>query len=305
MACCFANFSHYDSVSNRALKQAWLASFKEAHNRALDVEMKKVFLFHGKLGNPWSSLFTNSLNIIDCCSLEVNDVNVVANDVLVNCVTHKSCSKDDETFVNKVDVLVRTSILDIEQQDAVEGCILESFNFVEIPKATKLFLIIDVPRKGSVFKMRLITELNAYPPSKLPLDRLRQVQYRTCVKSSFTQEVHAVEEAGLFYDVGIIMKKGKKLIWYLGHVQKIIKHFDKGRHINYVKHVQLNEEGIKILPKYYKQIEGLHYSYGGHETDFVNFKPCYMLDCFDKRCRNRRVFVGTRVQESFGQLCEE
>jgi hypothetical protein len=27
--CCFANLSYYDSVSNRALKQAWLASFKE------------------------------------------------------------------------------------------------------------------------------------------------------------------------------------------------------------------------------------------------------------------------------------
>ncbi len=36
----------------------------------------------------------------------------------------------------------------------------------------------------------------------------------------------------------------------------------------------MNEEGIKILPKYYKQIEGFHYSYGGygdHEANFVNF----------------------------------
>ncbi len=44
------------------------------------------------------------------------------------------------------------------------------------------------------------------------------MQYGTCVKGSFTQEVHEVEEVGLFYDVGIIMEKGKKLIWYLGHV---------------------------------------------------------------------------------------
>ncbi len=32
----------------------------------------------------------------------------------------------------------------------------------------------------------------------------------------------------------------------------------------------MNEEGIKILPNYYKQIEDLHYSYGGyggHEID--------------------------------------
>ncbi len=83
--------------------------------------MKEVIQFHGKWENPWSSLFTNSLDIIDCCSLEVNeDVNVVANDVLVNCVTHEYCSKDDETLVSEVDVLVRTYVLDIEQQDGVE-----------------------------------------------------------------------------------------------------------------------------------------------------------------------------------------
>jgi hypothetical protein len=145
--------------------------------------MKKIILFRGKWENPWSSLFIDSLDIINCfysldiinCfSLEVNDdVNVVANDVLVNCVTHESCSKDDETFVNEVEVLARTFVLDIEQQDGVEGCISKFVNFVEIPKATKLLMIVDVPRKGSVFKMRLITKLNAHPPSKLPLDRLR------------------------------------------------------------------------------------------------------------------------------------
>ncbi len=99
------------------------------------------------------------------------------------------------------------------------------------------------------------------------------MQYKTCVKGSFTQKVHAVEEVGLYDDVGIIMEESKKLIWYFGCVQKIIKHLDKGGHINYVRLVQLNEEGIKIPPKYYKQIEGLHYSYGGyggHEADLVN-----------------------------------
>ncbi len=57
---------------------------------------------------------------------------------------------------------------------------------------------------------------------------------------------------GLFYDVGIIMEEGKKLIWYLGCVQKIIKHLDESGHIIYVRLLQLNEESIKILPKYYK-----------------------------------------------------
>jgi len=39
-------------------------------------------------------------------------------------------------------------------------------------------------------------------------------------------------------------------------MQKNIKHLDKGGHIDYVTHIQLNEEGIKLLPKYYKQIGG-------------------------------------------------
>jgi len=90
------------------------------------------------------------------------------------------------------------------------------------------------------------------------------VQYRTCVKGFFTQKVHEVEEVSVFDDVGFVMEEGKKLIWYLGLVQKIIKHLNKGGHIDYVRPVQLNEEGIKILPTYYKQIEGLHYSYGGY-----------------------------------------
>jgi hypothetical protein len=63
--------------------------------------------------------------------------------------------------------------------------------------------------------MKLITELNAHIPSNW---KLRRIHYRTCVKGSFTQEVHEVEEVGLSNDVGIIMEKGRKLIWYLGHV---------------------------------------------------------------------------------------
>jgi len=49
-----ANLFYYDSISNRALKQGWLASFKEVQNRALYVEIKEVLLSHGKRKNPWS-----------------------------------------------------------------------------------------------------------------------------------------------------------------------------------------------------------------------------------------------------------
>ncbi len=64
---------------------------------ALDVEMKEILLSHDKWENPQNSSFTNSLNIIDYCFLEVTeDINVVANDVFMNCVRHESCSRDDK-----------------------------------------------------------------------------------------------------------------------------------------------------------------------------------------------------------------
>jgi hypothetical protein len=47
---------------------------------------------------------------------------------------------------------MKTFILDMEQQDEVEGCISNSFNVVKIPKATKVLSIIDVPKKGSISK---------------------------------------------------------------------------------------------------------------------------------------------------------
>jgi len=42
------NLFNYDSISDRALKQAWFASFKEAQIKAVVVEMKEALLFHGK-----------------------------------------------------------------------------------------------------------------------------------------------------------------------------------------------------------------------------------------------------------------
>ncbi len=44
--------------------------------------------------------------------------------------------------------------------------------------------------------------------------------------------------------------------------------------------MKLNDEGIKILPKYCKQIRGLQYSYGGyggHEIDFINLSSTICL----------------------------
>jgi len=52
------------------------------------------------------------------------------------------------------------------------------------------------------------------------------------------------------------------------------------RIVDHIKFVKLNDEGIKILPKYCKQIKGLQYSYGGyggHEIDFINLSSTICL----------------------------
>jgi hypothetical protein len=144
------NLLDYDLISNDALQQAWLAGFKETQNNASTVEMKDVFLFHGKWGNPWPSSFIDRLNIIDCCDMEVNeDGSEVGNDFkFLNYASHEFVSRNKDTFVTKIDVLVRIPILDIEQQTKMMGCILD-FN---IAKTTKVSSTIDGARKGFNFQ---------------------------------------------------------------------------------------------------------------------------------------------------------
>lgn len=110
------NLLDYDLISNDALQQAWLVGFKETQNNASTLEMKDVFLFHGKWGNPWPSSFVDWLNIIDCCDMEVNeDGSEVVNDIkFLNYASHEFVPRNKDTFVIEIDVLVRIPILDIE-----------------------------------------------------------------------------------------------------------------------------------------------------------------------------------------------
>ncbi len=71
--------------------------------------------------------------------------------------------------------------------------------------------------------------------------------------------------------------------------------------------MKLNDEGIKILPKYCKQIRGLQYSYGGyggHEIDFINLSSTICLITLTKDVKTW-LFVGTIEQDSFEQVCEK
>lgn len=87
------------------------------------------------------------------------------------------------------------------------------------------------------------------------------------------------------------MEEGKNLTWYLGRIQKIVKHHEKGVGIDYVQPVPINESGIHILVKYYKQMEGFCYSYGGYggyEADFIKLEHviCLIGMSADADCEN-------------------
>jgi hypothetical protein len=113
----------YDLVSNEALQQTWLVNFKEAQNKTSNVKMKNL-LCHGKWEIPWPFSLIDSLNIIDCYAIEANeDDSEIANDVMhLSYVSHGSYSKVEDALIDEVDILVRTYVLDIEQQNELIGC---------------------------------------------------------------------------------------------------------------------------------------------------------------------------------------
>ena len=186
--------------------------------------MKDVLLAYGKFMKLWPSSFTDSLNIIDQCAIEADDESLDFSSLAF--ATTSSELNSDDSIVSEVDILLRNSVLDVSHQDdfmcsSVVDC-------DDVLSHSKVCPSVHVPGKGDVFKMRLILELNSYPPSKLPLDRLRRVQYRTSANSSYlSNDTNGFQEIGLFDDICVLMEEGRSLTWYLGRVQKMVKHYEK------------------------------------------------------------------------------
>ncbi len=125
-SCYYANMFFYIMIQFQwGFTTNLVGLFKEVQNKASNVEMKDVFLSHGRWEIPWPSSLTYSLNIIDYCVVEVNEDGIeIVNDVEpLNYANHDFVSRDEDTFVNEVDVLVKTSIQDIEKQIEMMGFI--------------------------------------------------------------------------------------------------------------------------------------------------------------------------------------
>ncbi len=138
----------------------------------------------------------------------------------MNYESHEFTSRDENAFVREVDVLVRTFVLDIEQQSESIWCISNLRNF----KNSEGIFNCWCARKRFSFQNEVIIELNAHPPPKFPLCRLCWMQHKTCVSGSFTQEDREVEEMGLFDDVNIIMDVNM----VFRACAKIVKRLDEG-----------------------------------------------------------------------------
>jgi hypothetical protein len=127
----------------------------------------------------------------------------------------------DDSFDDSLDSLtVRSAVLDAVQELDKEGA--QRVEPRSIPQAGKVSAVVDVPGKGPVYKMRLITELNQ-ADRDLPLDRLRRVQ----VHESSQRRGNGAggpEEAGLFDNVAVyFLERADNHEWYLGRVQKMFK----------------------------------------------------------------------------------
>lgn len=252
-----ANMCDYASVTDEILKKAWREGVVMAQNRAERTSMKEVLQTAGKWTNPCPPSFSHESLVHS--THEYNMKNTT-NDIV------------DDGPLREATIVLQSTLLHVEQGDDV-NCFSSSVGSKNIFKHSST---VEVPGKGQIYKMRLISELNIHSLEKLPLDRLRRVKYKNIDPNIYVHDDDQVY-VGLFDDVGLLFDEGEgKLVWHIGRVQKIVKTVgEKGAKVDYVRSVSLSDENISILPKYYKHIAGLEYTYGGYEgaeCDFIGLE---------------------------------
>lgn len=118
----------------------------------------------------------------------------------------KSTTNDiiDDGPLREATIVLQSTLLDVEQGDNV-NCLSSSVGSKNILKYSST---VEVPGKGQIYKMRLISELNIHSLEKLPLDRLRRVKYKNIDPNIY---VHGDDQVyvGLFDDVGLLFDEGE------------------------------------------------------------------------------------------------
>ena len=179
-----ANMCDYTSVTDEILKKAWREGVVMAQNRAERTSMKEVLQAAGKWTNPCPPSFSHESLVHS--TFEYN-MKSTTNDII------------DDGPLREATIVLQSTLLDVEQGDNV-NCLSSSVGSKNILKHSST---VEVPGKGQIYKMRLISELNIHSLEKLPLDRLRRVKYKNIDPNIY---VHGDDEVyvGLFDDVGLL-----------------------------------------------------------------------------------------------------
>ena len=270
--CVVDDIGEYEYFTDAAIKVAWSSGLDLAHARADYVGMKETLLKSEKWLTPWPSSFSHTISLADECALQdCEDVEVQLAEAATLEVQSTAVNLEGiNTLLDESLICVSSLNQGLEQEFSEVGCIT--------PDSSSISSMVDIPGKGLVYKMRVMTELNLAPSEKLPLDRLRRVQYHGLMENLLTSTDGP--ELGLFDDVAMLFEDNKQIVCYLGRVQKLVKIVGENSKVDYVRAVPLSSKNIKILPKYYKHISGLRYTYGGfdgQERDMVSIDSVICL----------------------------
>jgi hypothetical protein len=130
---------------------------------------------------------------------------------------------------------------------------------------------VQVPGHGSVYKMRLVSQLNA-TPHHVPLDRLRRVRVRSQDGTSEAADSTS-DEVGLFDVVALWLEETANTHnWFIGKVQKMHRIGNRRGRTDYhlpVSLAALRDDKVFVVCKYYKEVDTsrTRFRYGGYEGE--------------------------------------
>jgi hypothetical protein len=229
-SCAEPNLADYESVTDPKCDEAWLSDLAMAQELAVSLGMQPTLLRVNKWHEPWPSSLSEGIELTADLLEELDDVISMSDDTSSSLVTLADPSSELETeFLGSQEEAppVCASVSDLSAIRSVMLVVEHVFLSSDEPTSShqstrpKVPCTVDVPGKGSVYEMRLISQLNSSP--FLSLDRLTRVQARRTQDGSERVELDGLS-VGLSDVVALHFEDARSGIeWYIGKVQKMFK----------------------------------------------------------------------------------